>query len=74
MKSAHDQREKRIVRKIKFTNIEAFYDSADTTTNSFRDFNYVKHRFTEQSGYSSTVSYRMLIVWGFVEVFDAIAI
>ena len=52
MKSAQDQREKRIVRKIKFTNIEAFYDSADTTTNSFRDFNYVKHRFTEQSSVS----------------------
>ena len=49
MKSTRDHREERIIRKIKFTSIEAYYDSIAITTNNFYDFNYVKHRFTEQS-------------------------
>ena len=65
MKSAQDQREKRIVRKIKFTNIEAFYNSADTTTNSLHDFNYVKHRFTEQPSVSGIcmISEAISLAW-----------
>ena len=67
MKSFADRSERVLVRRLVAPDVgwDEFYSSSDQHSNPLHQ---------EFLGYSSTVSYRMLTVRGFVEVFDAVAI